>query len=50
MAKSISKRNSVKVSKDKPLGKAPYQDKTIGIDQDNFFYEIEGGDNIEESE
>ena len=41
MEKSISKRNSVKASTAKPLGKILSGDKTMGLDTDILFYEIE---------
>ena len=45
MARSISKKNTVKASIDKNLGKSPPGDKTIGIDPDIRFYEIEDVNN-----
>ena len=52
MARSISKKNTVKASIYKPLGKPPPGDKTIGTDPDIRFYEIEDVNNtggVEES-
>ena len=48
MAKSISKINSVKASTEKLLGKPPPGDKTLGIEPDIRFYEIEDSDNTVE--
>ena len=45
MAKSISKRNPEKSSTAKPLGKPPLEYKSIGIEPDINFYDIEEGDN-----
>ena len=42
------KRNSAKASIAKPLGKPPHGDKTLGVDKDTCFYEIDDVDNIEE--
>ena len=50
MAKTISKKISVKASAAKPLGKFPPRDKTIGIDPEICFYAIEDGDETEEVE
>ena len=47
MAKSISKKSSVKASAAKPLGKPPYGDKSCGIDLDIRFYDIEDIDETE---
>ena len=38
----------VKASTSKPNSKPPPGDKTLGIDPDNRFYEIEDGDKTEE--
>ena len=48
MARSISKRNTVKASTANPLGKPPPGDKTLGPEPAISFYEIEDGDKIEE--
>ena len=45
MARSISKKNKVKGSTGKPSGKPPPVDKTLGIDPDILFYEIEDVNN-----
>ena len=50
MAKSISKKSSVKASAAKPLGKPPTGDKTFGIEPAIRFYGIEDGDNNEKGE
>ena len=50
MAKTISKKISVKASTAKPLGKPPPGDKTCGIEPDIRFYEIEDGDETEKGE
>ena len=44
MAKTISKKISVKDSSAKPLGKPPTGDKTLGIEPEIHFYAIEDGD------
>ena len=44
MAKSISKRNPLKASTAKPLGNPPPGNKTLVINPDIRFYEIEYGD------
>ena len=41
MARTISKRNTAKDSTDKPLDKPPPGDKSLGLDPDINFYEIE---------
>ena len=50
MAKTISKKISVKASAAKPLGKPPTGDKTLRIDPAILFYAIEGSDKTEEVE
>ena len=40
MAKTISKKISVKASSAKPLGKPPTGDKTFGLDPEIRFYAI----------
>ena len=50
MAKSISKKRSVKASTAKPLGKPPPGDKTCGVDPAIRFYEIEYVDETEKRE
>ena len=50
MARSISKRNSVKASTDKPQGKPATGDKTLGLETAIQFYEIEDEDKTEEWE
>ena len=50
MERSISKRNTVKVSKAKPFGNTPPGDKTLGIYKATQFYELEDGDKTEEGE
>ena len=50
MAKTIRKRNSVKTSTVKPLGKPQPGDKTIGIQTAINFHELEDGDKNEEGE
>ena len=49
MAKTISSKSSVKTSAAKPSGKPPTRDKTLGLERAIRFYEIEDGDNTEES-
>ena len=44
MAKTISKKISVKVSADKPSGNTLPRDKIFEIDPDIRFYSIEDGD------
>ena len=48
MAKTISKKSSVKASSDKPSGKPPPRDKILGLDPEIRFYDIEDGDEIKE--
>ena len=48
MAKTISKKISVKASAAKPLGKPPPRDKTLGLEPAICFYAIEDGDDTEE--
>ena len=48
MAKTISKKRSVKDSEAKPSGKPPPGDKTLRIDPKIHFYAIEDGDETEE--
>ena len=50
MAKTISKKRSVKASASKPSGKNPTGDKTFGIDPAIRFYAIEDGDDTEQVE
>ena len=50
MAKTISRKCSVKDSADKPLVKTPLGDKTPGIDPEICFHELEEGDKNEEGE
>ena len=50
MARSIRKRNPVKASTYKSLGKHPPGDKNLRLDTYIRFYEIEDGDNTEEWE
>ena len=47
MVGSNMKRNTVKALTDKTLGKSPRGDKSIEIDPDILFYELEDGDNTE---
>ena len=47
MAKTISKKSSVKASSEKPSGKPLPGDKTFGIEPDIRFYAIEDRDNTE---
>ena len=47
MAKSISKRSSVKYSIAKPLGKPPHGDKYLGLEPAIHFYLIEDGNKTE---
>ena len=48
MAKTISKKISVKASSSKPSWKPPPGDKTFGIEPEIRFYAIEDGDKTEE--
>ena len=50
MAKTISRKISVKASEAKPLGKPPPGDKTLELDPAIRFYELEDGDKTEEGE
>ena len=50
MARSISKRNPVKVSTANPLGKTPHADKTLGVDTTIQLFEIDYNNNTEERE
>ena len=50
MERFISKRNTVKASTAKPLGKPPPGYKSLGLDTDIWFYELKYGDNTEEGE
>ena len=50
MARSISRKSSVKASTDKPSGNTPTGDKTPGIEPSIRFYELEDSDNTEEGE
>ena len=50
MAKTISRKISVKASEAKPLGKPPPGDKTLELDPEIRFYELEDGDKTEEGE
>ena len=50
MAKTISKKISVKDSAYKPSGKPPPRDKTFGIEPVIRFYSIEDGGKTEEVE
>ena len=50
MAKTISKKRSVKASASKPSGKNPTGDKTFGIDPEILFCAIEDGDGTEKEE
>ena len=47
MARSISKRSSLKASTAKPLGKPLPGNKYLGIDSDLRFYEISDSDETE---
>ena len=47
MAKTVSKKISVKDSSAKPLGKPPPRDNTFGLEPDIRFYAIEDGDDTE---
>ena len=48
MAKTISKKISVKASASKPSWKSPPGDKNFGIEPEIRFYAIEDGDKTEE--
>ena len=48
MAKTISKKISVKASADITLGKPQPGDKTLGLEPDIFFYAVEDVDDTEE--
>ena len=50
MASSISKRNTEQVSTANPFGNPHPGDKSLGIEIDVCFYEIEDGDKTEEGE
>ena len=50
MAKTISKKKSVKASSAKTSGKTPPGDKNLGIEPAIRFYAIEDGDDTEEVE
>ena len=50
MSKTISKKRYVIASVDKPLGKPPPGDKTLGIETAIRFYDIEDSDETEEGE
>ena len=50
MAKTVSKKSSVKASVANPLGKPPPGDKTLGIDLVIRLYAIEDGDETEQVE
>ena len=50
MAKTISKKISVKASAENPLGKPTPWDKNLGIDPDIRCYTIEDGDETAEGE
>ena len=50
MAKTISKKISVKASEAKPLRNPPPVDKNFGIEPAIRFYAIEDGDETEEGE
>ena len=50
MAKTISKKKSVKASSAKTSGKTPPGDKNLGIEPAIRFYAIEDGDETEEVE
>ena len=50
MAKTISKKISVKASSSKTLGKPLPGDKTLGIEPAICLYAIEDGDKTEEAE
>ena len=48
MAKTIGKKISVKDSSANPLGNTPTGDKTLGLETEIRFYDIEDGDDTEE--
>ena len=48
MAKTISKKISVKASADITLGKPQPGDKTLGLEPEIFFYAVEDVDDTEE--
>ena len=50
MARSISKRNILKVSIAKPSFKPLPEDKSLGLDSSIRLYELEDGDKTEEGE
>ena len=50
MAKTISRKSSVKAAAAKLLYKPPPGDEIIGLDPAICFYEIEDGDKTEEGE
>ena len=50
MARIISIKISVKASVSKPLGKTPPVDKTLSIESEIRFYELEDSDKTEEVE
>ena len=50
MAKTISKKSSVKATSENSLGKPPPGDKTLGLETETRFYAIEDGNDTEEGE
>ena len=50
MENTISKKSLVKASEAKPLGKTPPGDKTLGLEPETLFHNIEDGDETEEGE
>ena len=50
MARTISKKISIKALSSKPLGKPPPGDKNFGIEPAIQFYAIEDGDDTEKGE
>ena len=50
MAKTISKKISVKDSAANSLGKPPTRDKTLGVEPEILFYELEDVDETTEGE
>ena len=48
MSRSINKINSAKASTSKPLGKSTPGYRSLGLDPDISFYEIEDGDKTDE--
>ena len=48
MDKTTSKKISVKASAAKPLGKLTPRDKTLGLEEEIRFYDIEDGNDTEE--